>query len=161
MSNLAYYMYWLAGGLAVIAVLSAVISRHLKRRMKAAEALDALERYSYWVTASRRALFFQGDVQVGNSPVEEVEAIRQECFPELAVDAARINLVHSRLVQFFASQQRQRLRDAESWLDSDHDRQFTELWDEHVHAVSAITQKLKPLVDEGESSQETGTISPA
>jgi len=118
MSNFAYYLLWLAAGLVIIAVISAVITRHLRlrvlRRLKAVEVMGALSRYSEWVAAQRYCNFFQGDAPEVGPPLQEVRATGQQWFPELGAQAQELFAVHARLVEFLGSQQTLRLQDPEA-----------------------------------------------
>ena len=160
MSNASYYLLWLAGGLPAIAVISAIIARHLRqrllRRLKAAQVLDALARYSDWVAAQRRTPFFQGDAREQDSPLEEIHQIGQQWFPELAAESAEIFAVHARLIDFLWTQQMLRLSDPEAWLESDHDGRFMELWRLHLRAVYGVVEKLKVVAGADDLVQELG-----
>lgn len=149
MSNLQYYLLWLAGGLVVVALVSALITRRLRRgimrRLKAAELLDALGRYSEWVVAQRRHLLFQGDVQEDACALAEVRLIVRQWFPDLAAASGPVFDVHARLVEFLSSQQALRLQDPEAWLESDHDVRFLEQWRELDVAVERMAQELRLL----------------
>lgn len=162
MSNLSYYLLWLAGGLVVIALVSAGITRHLRlrllRRLKAIEALDALAYYSDWVAAQGRTPFFQGDARQEDSPLPQLRAIKQQWLPELSNETAQILAVHARLVDFLWTQQMLRVSDPEAWLESDYDKQFMELWRLHVRAVNQTADKLRQvagLADWGPAPGET------
>ena len=67
MSSAQYYLFWLGAGLVLIAIASAIITLQMRRRelrrIKAVELLDALARYSEWVAAQGRVVFFQDDTQ--------------------------------------------------------------------------------------------------
>jgi len=159
-SNLSYYLLWLVGGLLVIAVISAGITRHLRlrllRRLKAVQVLDALARYSDWVAAQGRTPFFQGDARDEDSPLQEVRTIRQQWFPELSNETAEIFAVHARLIDFLWTQQMMRVSDPEAWLESDYDRQFMDLWRLHVRAVHEAVEKLRLVAGVGDLDQEPG-----
>jgi hypothetical protein len=146
-SNATYYLAWLAAGLVLTAITSAAITRHLRRRVerrvKAVELLDALARYSGWVTAQRRIAFFQGEAQDSDLPLQELCVIQQRWFPELSQEMAQLLAVHAGLVDFLRVQQALRLKDAEAWLESDHDGRFMEFWRSHRHAVHATGEKVK------------------
>jgi hypothetical protein len=150
-SNLQYYLLWLAAGLVLIAAASAFITQRLRRslmrRLQAVELLDALSRYSEWIAAQRRNLLFQGDVQDDASAVAEMRIIVQQWFPDLAAAAAAVFAAHSRLVGFLSSQQALRLQDPEAWLESDHDLRFLEQWRELDVAVERMAQDLRGLGD--------------
>ena len=147
MSKFSYYLFWLAGGLVVIAAISAGITRHLRlrllRRLKAVQVLDALARYSDWVAAQGRTPFFQGDARQEDSPLQQVRAIRKQWFPELSNETAEIFAVHARLIDFLWTQQMLRVSDPEAWLESDYDRQFMDLWRLHVLALNETVEKLR------------------
>ena len=147
MSNLSYYLLWLAAGLLAIAAFSASITQRLRlrvlRRLKAAQVLDALARYSDWVAAQGRTPFFQGDAHDEDSPLQEVRVLRRQWFPELSNEAAEIFAVHARLIDFLWTQQMLRVSDPEAWLESDYDSQFLDLWRLHLRAVQEIAEKLR------------------
>ncbi len=149
MSNLVYFSLWLAAALVAVALVSATIARSLRlrevRRLKALELLDALDRYSDWVAGQRRATFFQGDGEGGETPLDEARQIKQGWFPELAGDMVEILVVHNRLVDFLWNQQLLRFRDAERWMESDHDSRFLELWRQHRYALDGVQLKLRSL----------------
>jgi len=164
-SNLEYYLLWLAGGLAVIAAVSALITQRLRRgimrRLKAVELLDALGRYAEWVAAQRRNLLFQGDVQEDASALAEMRNIVRQWFPDLAAAAGQVFAVHTRLVGFLSSQQALRLQDPEAWLESDHDVRFLEQWRELDVAVERLAQELKLLWDAATAGPEPRRASAA
>jgi len=148
-SSIVYFSLWLVAALIAIALVSATIARSLRlrevRRLKALELLDALDRYCEWVAAQRRAIFFQGESEDAETPLEEARHIMQGWFPELAGDMVEILIVHSRLVDFLWNQQLLRLKDPERWLESDHDIRFLELWRQHRYAIEGVQIKLRPL----------------
>lgn len=149
MSNLEYYLLWLAVGLVAIAVVSAVIAwrlrRRVMRRLKCAELLDALSRHTEWVAAQHRALLLQGEGRPDEAPLEEVRSISAQWFPELGAETRRLLAVDSHLKAFLRAQQRLRLQDAEAWLDSDYDTRFVALWRDHLAASQPIMDKLPEL----------------
>jgi hypothetical protein len=156
-SSIVYYSLWLAAALIAVALISATIARGLRqrevRRLKALELLDALGRYSEWVAAQRRATFFQGEGE-DVTALEEARYIKQGWFPELAGDMVEILVVHNRLVDFLWHQQLLRSRDAERWLESDHDSRFLELWRQHRYAVDGVQIKLRSLAHVPHAEQE-------
>lgn len=164
MSNGAYYLLWLAAGLVLVAIASAVVARRLRlglqRRLKAAELLDALDRYSDWVAAQRRTAFFQGDIQK-DSPLEQVRALRHHWFPELSGEAAELFAVHARLIDFLWEQQQLRQRDPEAWLMGDHEAQFAQLWHQHLLSVQAAAAKLEWVAGAPMGRPRRGAASPA
>lgn len=165
MSNFVYYLAWLAVGLVIVAIISALISRHLKqrlmRRLKAAEMLDALGRYSEWVAAQRRTLLFHGGVQEDSAALREARAIGQQWFPDLSAAAAEVVAMHTRLVAFLAEQQALRQQDPEAWLVSDHEARFLEHWRGHLTTVHPMAASLRLISAGGEAGHEPGTPSAA
>jgi hypothetical protein len=156
-SSIVYYSTWLVAALTAVALVSATIARGLRlrevRRDKARELLDALGRYSHWVGAQRRATFFQGEGQEVTA-LEEARHIAQGWFPELAGDLVDILVVHNRLVNFLWNQQLLRLKDAERWLESDHDSRFLELWSQHCYAIGGVQVKLRALAHVRHAQQD-------
>ncbi|MFL5384633.1 MAG: hypothetical protein ACJ8GN_19085 [Longimicrobiaceae bacterium] len=147
MSPTAYYLLCLSAGLAIIAMASAWIARHLRwrvlRRLKAADALDALARYCHWVASQRRATFFQEHCHECDAPLDELRAALRQCFPELGGEAAELLGAHSRLIDYLWSQQLLRLRDPEAWLELDHEAGFALRWEQHLGAAEALAQRLR------------------
>jgi hypothetical protein len=148
-SNIVYFSLWLVAALIAVALVSATIARSLRlrevRRLKALELLDALERYSEWVAAQRRATLFQGEGEDAETPLEEARHIKQGWFPELAGDMVEILIVHNRVVDFLWNQQLLRFKDPERWMESDHDSRFLELWRQHRYALEGVEIKLRLL----------------
>ena len=147
MSSAAYYLLWLAVGLALTAIASAIITLRLRwcetRRLKGAELLDALGRYSEWVAAQGRGVFFQADTrETTDAALQELGAVQQRWFPDLSREAEEIFRVHRHLIAFLLSQRSLRLRDPEGWLESDQDAGYVLLWQQHCWAVQAMEQKL-------------------
>lgn len=165
MSNFSYYMAWLAGGLVVIAIISAFIARHLRlrvlRRVKAGELLNALAGYSDWVTSQRQGTFFQDEPPEVELALQELELNLVELFPELAIPARDLFVVHQRVMEFLQAQQSLRLQDPEAWLVSDHDSRFTELWREHLAVSQTLAKRLHEVVEAEDANQAAGTIFPA
>jgi hypothetical protein len=154
-SPLAYHALWLALALIGIAAASALIARHLRvrelRRTRAEEMLDALARYSEWVAAQRRAAAFKGEPPGPQAPLEQARALRSAWFPELSGGMLELLALHEQLLEFLWRQQLLRLQDPELWLESDHDRQFMELWRAHRLAVHRLADRLRlvarPVID--------------
>lgn len=166
MAHTAYYLAWLAAGLALIAVASAAIAQHLRlralRRIKASQLLDSLATYTDWIAGQGRAAFFEGATQEGESPLQDVRNIQHEWFPELSEETTRLFEVHARLIDFLWAQQVLRLRDAEAWFESDHEVRFIELWREHRQAAQAAAVKLKEISGAPErGAEETNRTFPA
>jgi hypothetical protein len=146
-STAAYYAFCLVAGLVVIAIASALIARQLRRReerrLRAAELLDVLARYTEWVAAQGRVLFFPADTQDSTDlALHEIGAIQQEWFPELRREADQLFAVHSRLMVFLMQQRQLRMQDPEAWLESDQDAGYLMLWREHCTAVQALELRL-------------------
>lgn len=147
MSSTQYYLLWLAIGLTVTAVASAILTWLMRqralRRLAAAELLDALAHYSEWVAAQGRVVFFQDDTQPATDPVlQEVRAVQQQWFPQLSAQAEQLEAVHRRLVEFLLAQRKLRLSDFDAWLESDQDAGFMQLWQQHCRAVQAMEEGL-------------------
>lgn len=157
-STIVYFSLWLVAALIAVALISATIARGLRlrevRRMKALQLLDALDRYSDWVAAQRRATFFQGEGEDAETPLEEARHIKQGWFPELAGDMVEILIVHNRMVDFLWNQQLLRFKDPERWMESDHDSRFLELWRQHRYALEAVQIKLRSLARVHESGRD-------
>lgn len=147
MSSAAYYLLWLTAGLVLTAIASALITLHLRkrevRRLKGDELLDALARYSEWVAAQSRMVFFQADTQGTTvAALQELGAVQQQWFPELCREAEEVFAVHRRLIAFLLKQRTLRQQDPEGWLESDQDSGYMALWQQNCWAVQAMEQRL-------------------
>lgn len=147
MSTAAYYLLWLTAGLVLTAIASALITLQLRRRevrrLKGDELLDALARYSEWVAAQGRGVFFQADTQWTTvAALQELGAVQQQWFPELCREAEEVFTAHRRLIAFLLKQRTLRQQDPEGWLESDQDAGYIALWQQHCWAVQAMEQRL-------------------
>lgn len=165
MSNFAYYLLWLAAGLVLIAVISAVIARQLRQRVlrqiNAVALLEALHRNGEWIATQRQAILPQDEGQQDGAALLAVRALRQQWFPELRAEGEEVFAAHARLVEFLTSQQELRLQDPEAWLLSDHDARFMELWRQHLRAVQVLTEKLKLVTGTPDKELEPRRTFPA
>ena len=147
MGSTTYLAAWLIAALALIALLSAVLTRHRRgqdaRRQQAQQLLAALQRDSEWVRSQRLVTLFQGESPEAAAALDDACTLRLAWFPELAGDMAELLAVHNRLVIFLGSQQQLWLRDPENWLESDHDKRFMALWRQHQFALQALYEKLQ------------------
>lgn len=147
MDSTTYLAAWLLFALAVIGLLSWLLSRHGRRRdlqvLQAEQLVLALQRYSEWVRAQRLAAVFQGEGKEAAAALDAACTIRLAWFPELAGDMAELLAVHNRLVNFLGTQQALWLRDPEHWLESEHDKRFMALWRQHRFALEALLGKLE------------------
>ena len=150
MTSGAYYLLWLIAGLMLAALASVLIVRWLQwralRALKAIELLDALARYTEWVSAQGRAVFLHGPTHDRDSALQELGALQEHWFPGLQPQAQDLFAVHIRLTRFLRSQQRLRLRDPEAWFESDPDVAFMPLWREHCRAARELELGLAPAV---------------
>ena len=165
MSNAAYYLLWLAAGLAAIAIASAFIARHLRqrvlRRLNAAALLAALDRYSEWVAAQRHFALSGISDQENSPPLQQMRVLHQRWFPELRAETEELLAVHALLSDFLSAQHVLRLEDPEAWLESEQDARFMDLWRQHLAAVHKLIHKLEPFAGACGAVQETGKTSPA
>jgi hypothetical protein len=146
-SSTAYYLCWLVAGLALSALASACIARYLRRRIarkvKAAEAMDALARYSFWVNSQRRTAFFHGNCRDADGPLSELQLAIDAAFPDLQRGLAQLLACHARVVDFLWTQHVVRLTDPEAWLESDADAAFAPLWSAHLSAAQSLAHRLQ------------------
>jgi hypothetical protein len=144
-----YHATWMAAALLAVAVLSWLLARHKRRhdlrRAQAQELLQALQRYSEWVSAQRLAAVFQGEGPDAAAALDQACTVRMAWFPELAGDMAELLAVHNRLIVFLSTQQTLWLRDPEHWLQSEHDKRFMALWKQHRFALQALLEKLEEV----------------
>jgi len=154
LSTLAYHAAWLALLLAGIALASALIARHLRRReirtLKAEEMLQALACYAEWVADQRRAPAFRGAAR-SEQLLNQACGLATNWFPELSPAMAELAALHDELVDFLARQEALRLQDPELWLESDHDGRFMGLWREHRLRMHLVAERLRlaarPVID--------------
>ena len=147
MDSTIYLAAWLVPLLAVIGLLSWLLTRHQRRydlrRIQGQRLLDALQQYSDWVCGQRLAAVFQGEPAEAAEALDEACTIRLAWFPELAGDMAQVVAVHNRIINFLGTQQALWLRDPEHWLESDHDKRFMALWRQHRFALQALQVRLE------------------
>jgi hypothetical protein len=145
-SSTAYYLCWLVAGLVLSALASACIARWLRqriaRKVSAAQALDALTRYCFWVSSQRRLTFFQGSGKEADGPLAEMQAAIDAALPDLQRGLAQLLACHARMVDFLWRQHVARLTDPEAWLESDADAAFLPLWSEHQAAAQLLAARL-------------------
>jgi hypothetical protein len=165
MQALLYHASWIALALLLIAGASAWLPLRLgardRRRQHAEAALDALARYSEWLAAQRRPAAFQGDRTDAGSPLAEFRALQQASFPELAPALVRLLEVHVRVVDFLWRQQVLHGRDPEGWLESDHDRRFMALWNDHRDVVHGLAARLRRRAGQLLADAEPESVFPA
>lgn len=146
MSSGAYYLISLGAGLLVIAIGSALLVWRLRvreqRRFHAATLLDALARYTEWVAAQGRAVCFQAATQQNTPALQEIGALQERWFPELAPAARTLFELHLRLAALLRLHERLRGRDPEAWLESGHDTAFMALWREHCAVAQEMERHL-------------------
>jgi hypothetical protein len=152
MSLLQYHALWIAIALTGVALASGVITRRLRRREQAGQALEALAGYCEWLAAQRRATMFKGEPPPERSGLVRLCALQQAAFPQLCGATVALLLVHARMLDFLWRQQSLRDRDTDAWLESDHDARFLALWREHGAVVHELADRLRaqagvPLVD--------------
>lgn len=149
MDATTYLAAWMLAALAVVGVISLLLTRYKRqydlRAIEARRLLQALQRYSDWVGTQRLAAVFQGEGPEAEAALDEACTIRMAWFPELAGDMAELMAVHNRLIIFLSTQQALWLRDPENWLDSGHDKRFMALWRQHQYALQALHAKLQQV----------------
>ncbi|AEG92103.1 hypothetical protein [Ramlibacter tataouinensis] len=161
MSDLSSLALWLLSGVALAAVISALITRHLRlreaRREQGLRLLHALARYSAWVASQRRNAAFVLHDDVAETALQEAARAQALGFPRLSRQWSALMDVHTRLAAFLAAQQRLRLADPEAWLESDHDGRFMQLWREHEAALHALTDRLELATGASFAGPEPGS----
>jgi hypothetical protein len=149
MDTMIYMAACLVGALLAIGGLSWLLAgakrRHDLRRIQAHLLLQALQRYSDWVSAQRLAAVFQGEGPEAAAALDQACTIRLAWFPELAGDMAEVLGMHNRLLNFLSTQQQLWLRDPEHWLESEHDKRFMALWRQHRFALEALQARLEQV----------------
>lgn len=161
MSYLSTLLLWLLAGVVLSAVISALITRHLRmrqlRREHGLRLLHALARYSAWVASQRRNAAFVLHDDVAELALQEAALAQAMGFPRLARHWSALMEVHTRLTAFLAAQQALRLADPEAWLESDHDGRFMQLWREHQQALHALTDRLELATGTSFAGPEPGS----
>ena len=149
METTTYLAAWLLIALTGVAALSWSLARYQRRhdlrRIQADRLLQALQRYSDWVSAQRLAAVFQGEGPEAAAALDRACTIRLAWFPELAGDMAELLGMHNRLINFLSTQQQLWLRDPEHWLESEHDKRFMALWRQHRYALEALLTRLQQV----------------
>lgn len=145
MSSFAYYLISLGAALLAIAIVSGLISRHVRRgqrRLLAVALLDALERSTDWVARQGRAVRFQAATEPGDPSLDEIRTLQRHWFPELDAAADELCAVHRRLADLLRMHERLRADDPETWLDRGYDAACMKLWREHCAIALAMERRL-------------------
>lgn len=145
MSSLAYYLASLGAALLVIAAVSGLIARHLRRqqrRVQAVALLDALARSTDWLAAQRRAVCFQAATSQSDPSEHEIRMLQHQWFPELDAPAEALFAVHRRVSELLRIHERLRADDPETWLDGACDAALMTLWREHCAIARAMERPL-------------------
>ncbi|MGE4240574.1 hypothetical protein [Ramlibacter sp.] len=141
-----YLALWILVALTVAAFVSAWAAKQLRlrnvRRQQAVLMFDALERYGAWMAQQRHAPTYEGETPEAAEALDEACTLRVGWFPELATDMAELLGVHNRMLHFLAAQHALRQRDAERWLETDHDGRFLSLWRQHMVVMQTLQAKL-------------------
>ncbi|HEY8357577.1 MAG TPA: hypothetical protein VIL30_08970 [Ramlibacter sp.] len=149
MESTTYLAAWMLAALLLIGLITAVLTRYKRqydlRGHQARRLLQALQRYSDWVSSQRLAAVFQGEGPEAEAALDDACTIRMAWFPELAGDMAELMAVHNRLIIFLSTQQALWLRDPENWLESEHDKRFMALWRQHQYALQALHARLQQV----------------
>jgi hypothetical protein len=115
----------------------------IARRVRAAQALDALTRYCFWVSSQRRLTSFQGSGKDADGALADIQAAIDAALPDLQRGLAQLHACHARLVDFLWAQHVARLTDPEAWLESDADAAFVPLWSQHLAAAQWLADRLQ------------------
>jgi len=164
MSGLLYHALWVAIALLAAALASALLTRRAARlalrRDCARQALEALARQCEWLAAQRRNPGFDGEPRGASAPLGVLLRCQAQALPELATGTSALLQVHGRAIDFLWRQQLLRLRDPEAWLDSDHDRRFMDLWQDHQAAVQGLAEQLRAVAGSVEQDPEPEFVFP-
>jgi len=137
-----YFALCLAGALAVIAGLSAVLAHGARVRelhwLHSMQLLRGLDAYSASVLAQRSSALW--DAEAADQALRSARSVAQAWFPQLESEFAALNTVHERLRELPGTRHPSRL-DPEAWLDTPEDR-FALLWSDHLDALAAIRRHL-------------------
>lgn len=118
-----------------------------QRLTQAHDLIQALDRYCEWVEAQRHIAFFTDESVHPDSPLERARAIKQAHFPELSQPMVELLMAHTALVDFFWSQQVQRMKDPAAWAAAnDHDMHYLALRGRMLDAVRHMAECCRDLV---------------
>ncbi len=117
------------------------------RRQHAHDLIQALDQYCDWVEAQRHIAFFTDESTHPDSPIGRARAIKHAHFPELSQRMVELLMAHTALVDFFWSQQVQRMKAPEAWAAAtDHDETYLVLRQRMLDAVRKMVECCRELV---------------
>ena len=148
MSTFAYYAAWLLVGLLLTALVSAFLTRTMRRREQALLLAEALARHSVWVAAQRSRTELDLRREDADSALQQASAVQSRWFPRLAPELGDVMAIDQRIEGFLITQHRLRIEDPEAWLESDHDERFMALWRDYLAALDRLNEKLRAVTGE-------------
>lgn len=117
------------------------------RLQHAHDLIQALDQYCEWVEAQRHIAFFTDESTHPDSPIGRARAIKHAHFPELSQRMVELLMAHSALVDFFWSQQVQRMKAPDAWAAAtDHDDTYLVLRQRMLDAVRKMAEDCRDLV---------------
>ncbi|MGE0331426.1 MAG: hypothetical protein AB7P37_12095 [Ramlibacter sp.] len=117
------------------------------RRQQAYDLIQALDQYCEWVEAQRHIAFFSDESTHPDSPIGRARAIKHAHFPELSQAMVELLMAHTALVDFFWSQQVQRMKTPEARATAtDHDDTYLQLRQRMLDAVRHLAERCRELV---------------
>lgn len=117
------------------------------RLQPAHDLIQALDQYCGWVEAQRHIAFFTDESAHPDSPIGRARAIKQAHFPELSQAMVELLMAHTALVDFFWSQQVQRMKAPDAWAAAtDHDDTYLVLRQRMLDAVRKMAEDCRDLV---------------
>lgn len=147
MSSFHYHLLWLLAGLALVALISAALTRrlrrHTQRQVQARALLDALARYAVWVAVQRSGGIVEPDRAMAEAALREARELQERGFPALRPALQALLESDRRLHAFVREQQALRVHDPEAWLDSQPATVATDPWQDHTHALQSLMEEVE------------------
>ncbi len=149
MSASAYHLLWLLAGLLLAALLSAALTRHLRRRAARVRhglvLAAALSRYSVWLAALHGPLAADVCREDAQEALRHALALQRQWFGHLAVPLARVLEGDRELAGFLLQQQTLQTTDIERWIASSPEQDLLRLRQAQQARVAELLGRLHSL----------------
>ncbi len=116
------------------------------RLQHAHDLIQALDQYCEWVEAQRQIAFFTDESTHPDSPLGRARMIKQAHFPELSQAMVELLMAHTALVDFFWSQQVQRMKAPDVWSAATDHATYLALRQRMLDAVRHMAECCRDLV---------------
>ncbi len=146
-SPFIYYALGLISGLLLAAAVSAAITWHLRRHaLRRAHTLmlaRALMRYAAWVAAQRGGAGLGPQRELADHALLDASRAQGRWFPQLRGELSGLLETDRQLERFVHRQRQLQMSDPEAWLESNHEKRFTDLLRQQDEGLERILERLE------------------